>query len=106
MKREARLFQRAVATMSPTPPVTNCAGDRLTATVMPLLRGAERGTVLTVQGCTTPGPTGDEVFASPHAHNESDSRRLENLIIVRDEFYPLGKIEHLSVPRHSDMANF
>jgi len=71
---EAALFEsgRPVLIVPPTPPKElgrnvlvawngSTEQARTNAFAMPLLRGADEVTVLTVEGGTTPGPTGDEV---------------------------------------------
>ena len=71
---EAGLFEagRPVLIAPPTPPqrlgeniliAWNCSTEQATsiALAMPLLRKAERVTVLTVQGGTVPGPTGEQL---------------------------------------------
>ena len=71
---EAALFEtgRPVLLAPPTPPKTigdnimiawNCSTEqaRATAFALPLLQQAKRVTVLTVEGATVPGPTGEQI---------------------------------------------
>jgi nucleotide-binding universal stress UspA family protein len=71
---EASLFEsgRPSLIAPPSPPATlgenvlvawNCSTEqaRATAFAMPLLRKAKRVTVLTVEGATVPGPTGEQI---------------------------------------------
>jgi nucleotide-binding universal stress UspA family protein len=78
---EAALFEagRLVLIAPPTPPqrmgenvliAWNCSTEqaRTTALAMPLLQKASRVVVLTVQGGTVPGPTGEQIARSLRRH--------------------------------------